>query len=101
METNIREFKGNSLLELCTDYVLIDIETTGFSPQYDDIIEIGAIKVKNNKIIDEFQFLINIGHKLNNFISNLTGITDEMLLNGKNIDIVLKKFKLWYKFSIW
>ncbi len=93
METNIREFKGNSLLELCTDYVLIDIETTGFSPQYDDIIEIGAIKVKNNEIIDEFQFLINIGHKLNNFISNLTGITDEMLLNGKDIDVVLKKFK--------
>ena len=52
METNIREYKGNSLLELCDDYVLVDIETTGFSPQFDDIIEIGALKVVNNQIID-------------------------------------------------
>lgn len=93
MTTCIREFKGNSLLELCEDYVVVDIETTGFSSQYDNIIEIGAIKVKNDKIIDELQSLIKIDKKLSVMISNLTGITDEMLCRGENINIVLKKFK--------
>lgn len=93
METNIREYKGNNLLELCDDYVLVDIETTGFSPQYDDIIEIGALKVVNNQIIDEFQSLIKINHKLSSIITNLTGITDDMLFSGKDINIVLKEFK--------
>ena len=92
MEKNVREFKGNSLLKLTNDYVLVDIETTGFSPQYDDIIEIGAIKVKNNKIIKEYQTLIKTNRKLSPMISNLTGITNEMLNKGKNIDIVLNEF---------
>ena len=93
MKTNIREYKGNSLLNLCNDYVLVDIETTGFSPQYDDIIEIGALKIVNNKIVDEFQSLIKTNHKLSSIITNLTGITNDMLLSGKDINIVLKEFK--------
>ena len=48
-----REFKGNSLLKWVDDYVLVDIETTGLSPQTDEIIEIGAITVQETKIVDQ------------------------------------------------
>lgn len=92
MKENARKFKGNSLLNTADTYVLVDIETTGFSPQYDEIIEIGAIKVENNKIVDEYQSLININEELSPMISNLTGITTEMLENGKNYSIVLNEF---------
>lgn len=74
------------------DYVLVDIETTGLSPVSDDIIEIGAIKVKNNEIIDTYNELIKVNRKLTTFITNLTGITDEMLKNGKLPEIVLQEF---------
>ncbi len=85
-KTNINEIK------FVDDYVLVDIETTGLSPVDDDIIEIGAIKVKNNQIIDTYNELIKINRKLSIFITNLTGITDEMLKDGKCPEVVLKEF---------
>ncbi len=87
-----REFKGNSLLKWVDDYVLVDIETTGLSPQTDEIIEIGAIKVKENKIVDQYDSLIRIDYPLNPFITNLTGITNEMLQKGKDSIQVLEEF---------
>ncbi|MBO5141627.1 MAG: 3'-5' exonuclease [Clostridia bacterium] len=88
-----RQFKGKSLDNLVNDYVLVDIETTGLSPQKDDIIEIGAIKVKDNKIVDTYSSLINIGRKVPSYITNLTGITTDMLeSDGKNVCDVLQEF---------
>lgn len=88
-----RSFKGNSLLKLVDNYVLVDIETTGLSPKDNDIIEIGAIKVCENKVIDKYESLIKIDYKLNPFITRLTGITNKMLLeNGKDLNEVLEKF---------
>lgn len=75
----MRENKGNKLLNLVNDYIMLDIETTGFSPQNDEIIEIAAIKVRNDIIIDEFQVLINPNVKIPSNITNLTGITNEMI----------------------
>ena len=83
--------KGKEI-KFVDDYVLVDIETTGLSPVSDDIIEIGAIKVKNNEIIDTYNELIKVDRKLTTFITNLTGITDEMLKNGKLPEIVLQEF---------
>ena len=83
--------KGKEI-KFVDDYVLVDIETTGLSPVSDDIIEIGAIKVKNNEIIGTYNELINVDRKLTTFITNLTGITDEMLKNGKSPEIVLQEF---------
>ncbi|MGM9913246.1 exonuclease domain-containing protein [Floccifex sp.] len=74
-----REYKGNSLLEYVKDYVVIDIETTGFSPINDKIIEIGAIKVKNNQVIDEFNCLLSIDERISNSVEKLTGITNQMI----------------------
>ena len=84
--------KGKNLMRFVDDYVLVDIETTGLSPIKDEIIEIGAIKVKNNKIVDTYNELININRKLPSFITNLTGITDEMIQTGRMPTLVLKEF---------
>ena len=71
--------RGKNLHKFVDDYVLVDIETTGLSPLIDDIIEIGAIKVKNNKMVEEYNQLININK-------------DEMLKTGKIPEIVLEEF---------
>lgn len=84
--------KGKNLMKFVDDYVLVDIETTGLSPTKDEIIEIGAIKVQNNKIIDTYNELININRKLPSFITKLTGITDDMIKTGRMPTLVLKKF---------
>ena len=89
---NLREHKGKSLLKWVDNYVLVDIETTGLSPRTDEIIEIGAIKVKENKIIDTYNTLIKIDRNLNPFITKLTGITNKMLETGKGRDKALEEF---------
>lgn len=84
--------KGKNLMKFVDDYVLVDIETTGLSPTKDEIIEIGAIKVQNNKIIETYNELININRKLPSFITKLTGITDDMIKSGRMPTLVLKEF---------
>lgn len=73
-------------------YVVIDIETTGIDSEKDDIIEIAAIKMEDNRK-NIFQELIKIKKRIPKEISALTGITDEMLANsGKDISVVLNEF---------
>ena len=74
------------------NYVLVDIETTGLSPRECEIIEIGAIKVKENKIIDTFDTLLKIEGRLPYFITKLTGITNEMLEEGVEQEEALEEF---------
>ena len=62
-----------------SSYVVIDIETTGFSPKWAEIIEIGAIKVVNGKVVSQMQSLVKISKRVPLEITKLTGITDEML----------------------
>lgn len=84
--------KGRNLNKFIDNYVLVDIETTGLSPIYDDIIEIGAIKVENNKVVGEYNQLIKTDRSLPPMITELTGITDEMLATGKMPETVLEEF---------
>lgn len=88
----IRNGKGNSKIELVNDYIVLDIETTGLDPKFDEIIEIGAIKVINGEIVDEFSELVKPSCSITPFISSITGITNEMLENAKNINQVLPRF---------
>jgi len=74
------------------DLVIVDIETTGLSKHRHKIIEIAAVKIKNNKIIDEFQSLINPEIKIPSFITKLTGINNNMIKNEKTITDVLPEF---------
>lgn len=60
-----------------TSYIVIDCETTGLNPEEDDLLEIGALKVKNGVVIDQFQALILQENPIPAFISKLTGLDDE------------------------
>ncbi|MDR1688958.1 MAG: type I-E CRISPR-associated endoribonuclease Cas2e [Clostridiales bacterium] len=76
-----------------TDYVVVDVETTGLLPDTDEIIEIGAVKVISGKQTDTFGALIRADKNVPPSISALTGITDEMLQkDGKDSKDVLQSF---------
>ena len=87
-----RKYKGKSLLELPKTYTIIDIETTGLDPKLDDILEVSAIKVINNKTIDSFTSFVSLPYSIPDFITNLTGITNEMIENAPAIEKVLLNF---------
>lgn len=75
-----------------SDFVAIDFETTGFSPEYDKIIEIGATKVLDGEIVDHYSALVNPGVSLPSKIVKITGIDDSMLFDKPSIDIVMPDF---------
>ena len=89
---NLRPAKGKSLIESPSSFVVFDIETTGLDSLENEIIEIGAIKVEDGKIKDTFNHLIKPSHPINSFITDLTGITNEMVENKESIEEVLDKF---------
>ena len=89
---NLGEKEGVFLNKLPDDYVIIDIETTGFSAVYDSIIEISALKIKSGEIEGQFSSLVKPNKKISSFISNLTGITQEMVNNAPGKKEVLKNF---------
>lgn len=71
------------------DFTAIDTETTGLNPKSDRMIEVGAVKVRNGKITERFESLINPGRKLEERIIQLTGITQEDLEHAPSIEEVL------------
>ncbi|MHA6251261.1 PolC-type DNA polymerase III [Oceanobacillus sp. CAU 1775] len=76
-------------------YVVFDVETTGLSAVYDTIIELAAVRIKNGEIIDKFESFANPHKPLSDIIINLTGITDDMLVDAPEVDQVLKDFSSW------
>ena len=78
-------------------YVVFDIETTGFSEVEDRIIEIGAVKVEQGRIVDRFSSFVNPEIPIPFKITNLTGITDEMVLEALTIETVLPEFLAFCK----
>ncbi len=74
------------------EYVAFDLETTGLSSQRDRIIEIGAVLMKGGEELDRFQTFVEPGMKLDKKITELTGITDEMLKGAPKIETVLPRF---------
>ena len=74
------------------DYVCVDIETTGISPQHAQIIEIGALRVRDGEVVDTFSQLIDPGVSVPAEITSLTGITTEMVEGQPSIAIVLPEF---------
>ena len=92
----MREEKGKSMLASPNDFVVLDIETTGFLPEWDYIIEIGAIKYKNHVEVDRFTSLVqpptDDGEEyIDDYITELTGITNEMLETAPTIENILPK----------
>ncbi len=73
-------------------YVVFDIETTGFSPEKNRIIEIGAVKVTDGKITDKFSTFVNPDVPIPFDIEKLTSINDAMVLPYPKIDVILPQF---------
>lgn len=96
----IRDKKGKSLVDFVNEYVIVDIETTGLDTNYDEIIEIGAIKIKNNEIVDTYNTLIKPKYEIDEYITELTGITNEMVADAPSIDKVIGNFKEFISDSI-
>ena len=71
-------------------YVVFDIETTGFSPVKNRIIEIGAVKVVEGKIVDRFSTFVNPRVPIPFRIEQLTSINDEMVMDAPGIEEVLE-----------
>ena len=87
-----RPHKGSSIIASVDDYVVIDTETTGLDPKFDSIIELAGVRVVAGKIVDRFETLINPKCTLDPFITDLTGITNEMLLDAPDIICMLPSF---------
>lgn len=85
----VTDSKNQSLED---EFVVFDIETTGFSPIKNKIIEIGAVKIKAGKEIDRFSTFINPDVPIPFDIEKLTGIRDEMVITADRVETVLPKF---------
>ena len=73
-------------------FVVLDIETTGTSPEKDEIIEVGALKIEAGTVTEEFSMLIQIEGEIPIEIQKLTGITEQELQSqGRPLDEVLNK----------
>lgn len=105
----MRENKGKNLIALPSEYIVIDIETTGFDYRFYDIIEVAALKISNGICVDSYSSLIQPPLKevwkfseddsvnveeyyVDSFISQLTGITNEMLAAAPSVDDILPVF---------
>lgn len=87
-----REQKGNSLLTFPDDFTIIDLETTGLDPTFDEIIEVGAIRVRNGDVTDTFSSLVKPEKEVDAFITEITGITNEMLADAPSISEIFSDF---------
>ena len=74
------------------EFVVFDIETTGLNSHTNEIIEIGAVKIKSGRIVDRYSQLINPGRPIPYHITEITSITDEQVANEPKIDKVIGKF---------
>jgi len=77
---------------LSSTTVVFDLETTGFDPRVNHIIEIGAVKIENGKIIDRMDVFVNPGVPIPFRITQLTSIDDSMVMDAKGIEEVLPQF---------
>ena len=75
-----------------SEFIALDIETTGLSSRNDDIIEIAAVLFKQGEPVDRFSTLVKTDKTLSLFIISLTGITQEALLDGVTIKEALSRF---------
>ena len=80
-----------------TDYVVVDLETTGFSSDINDIIEIGAYKIVNGVAIEQFNTLVRPKCYIPRNIETMTGITNEEVKGYAHIEEVWPKFYEWQK----
>jgi DNA polymerase-3 subunit alpha (Gram-positive type) len=74
------------------EYVAFDLETTGLSEEHDEIIEVGAVKIRNHKIVGKYNQIINPHRQLSSQIIELTGIDQELVDRGREKEEVVREF---------
>lgn len=90
---DMKDLVENSHNQSLSDtYIVFDLETTGFSPEKNRIIEIGAVKVVNGTVTDKFSAFVNPDVPIPFEIEQLTGISDSMVLSEPMIDQTLPRF---------
>ena len=75
------------------EYVVFDLETTGFNPTTDGITEIGGVRMRNGEVIDTFNTFVNPGQPISQRITDTTGITNEMVADAPDMGEALRMFK--------
>ena len=93
----VEDSKGQSLKD---SFVVFDLETTGFSPIKNQIIEIGAVKVQDGQIVDRFSTFVNPQVPIPFEIEQLTNINDNMVIDAPLIETVLPSFMEFCKDSV-
>jgi len=73
-------------------YIIVDTETTGLDPLQNEIIEVAALKIKSDEILDSFHHLVNIHKPIPKEIERLTGISQDMVDDGDDKDLVMEEF---------
>lgn len=84
--------KGKPILDFPDNYIVVDIETTGLDPVKDCIMEISAVKYRKNRKVDDYVVLIKIDRRVPLHITELTGITNEMLEGALDVTFALQGF---------
>ncbi|MBQ4560381.1 MAG: 3'-5' exonuclease [Tyzzerella sp.] len=74
------------------DYVAFDLETTGLNVETDYIIEIGALKVRDGKVCERFMEFVKPQVPISPMITNITGITNEMVTGARNTRDIIRDF---------
>ena len=93
--STVRPGRGRSIIDFPDEYVVVDIETTGLSPEYCEIIEISAIKYHREEVLGIFSTLVKPKYPIDWFITELTGITNEMVEDAPPVSEAVLDF---YKF---
>ena len=84
------DWKGS--MRMLKSYVAFDVETTGLDPEQNEIIEIGALRVRQGKVQDRFMELIKPREQISKTITDLTGITNEMVCTCRAREQVIPDF---------
>ena len=77
---------------MLTSYVCFDLETTGLSPETDEIIEIGAVKVIEGKVVDRFSRFVKPDAPISPMVESLTGISNAMVAEAGPTDRIIYDF---------
>lgn len=89
----LREIEDDAERILCKDWVVLDVETTGLSPETDRVIEVAACRYDQGQLVDSFLSLVNPGKKLPAEITKLTGITNADLKTAPAFSEIAQKLK--------
>ena len=89
-----RDGKGTKVNRHLTDYCVLDLETTGIFINFAKIVEISAIKVRNNNVVDEFSTLINPQCEIPFSATEVNGITDDMVKDAPIIEDVINDLRI-------